>query len=54
MEVHMSVQRGFFDLDARYAALSAAGDPLEKLRALIDFEISGPRWIWLYSGLTPI
>lgn len=35
----MSVQRGFFDLDARYAALSAAGDPLETLSALIDFEI---------------
>jgi transposase, IS5 family len=28
MEVHVSVQRGFFDLDERYAALSAAGDPL--------------------------
>ena len=27
----MSEQRGFFDLDERYAALSAAGDPLEKL-----------------------
>ena len=42
MEVHVSVQRGFFDLDARYAALSAAGDPLEKLSALIDFEIFRP------------
>ena len=40
----MSGQRGFFDLDARYAVLSAAGDPLEKLGGLIDFEISGPRW----------
>lgn len=38
----MSGQRGFFDLDERYAALSAAGDPLEKLRALIDFEIFRP------------
>lgn len=38
----MSVQRGFFDLDARYAALSAAGDPLEKLSALINFEIFRP------------
>ena len=35
----MLEQRGFFDLDARYAALSAAGDPLEKLGGLIDFEI---------------
>lgn len=38
----MSGQRGFFDLDARYAALSAAGDPLEKLGGLIDFEIFRP------------
>jgi IS5 family transposase len=38
----MSVQRGFFDLDARYAALSAAGDPLEKLDRLIDFEMFRP------------
>ncbi|SMD04772.1 Transposase [Novosphingobium sp. B1] len=38
----MSVQRGFCDLDERYAALSAAGDPLEKLGALIDFEIFRP------------
>jgi hypothetical protein len=39
MEAMMSEQRGFFDLDARYAALSAAADPLEKLGGLIDFEI---------------
>lgn len=32
----------FFDLNERYAALSAAGDPLEKLVALIDFEIFRP------------
>ena len=35
----MLAQRGFFDLDARYAAVSAAGDPLEKPGGLIDFEI---------------
>ena len=35
----MSVQRGFFDLDERYAALSAAGDPLLRLGELIDFEV---------------
>jgi len=29
-------------LDERYVALSAAGDPLEKLSALIDFEIFRP------------
>ena len=32
------VQPGFFDLDERYAALSEAGDPLEQLGAVIDFE----------------
>ena len=31
-------QPGFFDLDERYAALSEAGDPLERLGAVIDFE----------------
>lgn len=35
----MSSQRGFFDLDERYQRLSAAGDPLEKLSTLIDFEM---------------
>ena len=35
----MSDQRGFFDLDERYAALSRAGDPLERLSSVIDFEI---------------
>jgi IS5 family transposase len=35
----MADQRGFFDLDDRYRALSAAGDPLERLAAAIDFEV---------------
>lgn len=35
----MADQRGFFDLDDRYAALSKAGDPLERLSALVDFEM---------------
>jgi transposase, IS5 family len=30
---------GLFDLDERYAALSAAGDPLERLAAVVDFEL---------------
>ena len=34
----MAGQPGFFDADERLAALSAAGDPLERLRAVIDFE----------------
>jgi hypothetical protein len=33
---------GFFDLDERHAALSASGDPLERLRAVVDFEIFRP------------
>ena len=35
----MAGQPGFFDLDNRYAALSEAGDPLERLSAVIDFEL---------------
>lgn len=35
----MADQRGFFDLDERYQALSAAGDPLERLAAVVDFEV---------------
>ncbi len=36
-------QLGFFDLPDRYAALSAAGDPLERLAAMVDFEaLTGP------------
>jgi IS5 family transposase len=30
---------GLFDLDERYAALSASGDPLERLAAVVDFEL---------------
>lgn len=32
------VSGGFFDVDARLAALSRAGDPLERLSAVVDFE----------------
>lgn len=35
----MAGQLGFFDLSDRYEALSAAGDPLERLSALVDFEL---------------
>jgi IS5 family transposase len=38
----MASQLGFFDVDERYAALSAAGDPLERLAAVVDFEIFRP------------
>jgi hypothetical protein len=32
-------QPGFFDLSDRYEALSAAGDPLERLASVVDFEV---------------
>jgi IS5 family transposase len=38
----MAGQLGFFDVDERYAALSAAGDPLERLSAVVDFKIFRP------------
>jgi hypothetical protein len=38
----MADQPGFFDVDERYAALSAAVDPLERLAAMVDFEIFRP------------
>jgi IS5 family transposase len=44
----MTGQRGFFDLDERYAALSKAGDPLERLAAVIDFEAFR---YWLQAAL---
>ena len=38
----MSDQPGFFDADERLRKLSAAGDPLERLRAVVDFELFRP------------
>lgn len=38
----MAGQLGFFDLEDRLAALSAAGDPLERLASAVDFEIFRP------------
>jgi len=35
-------QPGFFDQDERLRALSAAGDPLERLAAAVDFELFRP------------
>ncbi len=34
----MAGQPGFFDAEERLRALSASGDPLERLRAVVDFE----------------
>lgn len=38
----MADQAGLFDADARLRALSAAGDPLERLRSVVDFELFRP------------
>lgn len=38
----MARQAGFFDADERLRALSAAGDPLERLRSAVDFELFRP------------
>jgi transposase, IS5 family len=44
-------QPGFFDLSDRYAALSATGDPLERLAAVVDFEVfRGPLIVALKRG----
>jgi len=37
----MAGQPGFFDGEERLKALSAAGDPLERLAAVVDFEVFG-------------
>jgi IS5 family transposase len=37
---------GFFDVDERLADLSAKGDDLARVKALVDFEIFRPAW-WL-------
>ena len=48
----MAGQPGFFDLSDRYEALSAAGDPLERLSAVVDFEVfRGPLIAALRRGL---
>lgn len=36
------VQRGFFDVDERLAALSAARDPLVRLASVVDYELFRP------------
>ena len=36
------MQTGLFDLENRYASLSKTGDPLERLNAIIDWEIFCP------------
>jgi len=38
----MARQAGFFDTDERLRALSAAGDPLDRLAAAVNFELFRP------------
>lgn len=38
----MGRQIGFFDVEERLAGLSAKGDSLERLAAVIDFEVFRP------------
>ena len=38
----MGRQSGFFDIDERLKELSAKGDDLERLNAIVDFEIFRP------------
>ena len=35
----MAGQPGFFDVDERLKELSAKGDSLERLKAMVDFEL---------------
>jgi transposase len=44
----MGRQPGFFDLDERYQKLSEVGNPLTRLKELVDFEVFRPA---LASGL---
>ena len=37
-----AMQNSLFDLQNRYASLSEAGDPLERLNAVIDWELFRP------------
>jgi len=53
-------QLGFFDLSGRYEAVTV-GDPLERLAAVVDFELSrGPsvaalvRSVWSKGGHLPL
>ena len=36
------MQNSLFDLENRYASLSKTGEPLERLNAIIDWEIFRP------------
>lgn len=43
---------GFFDVDLRLADLSVKGDDRERVKALVDFEISARHWKRQFRALT--
>ena len=43
---------GLFDVDARPAEISAKDGGLERIAALVDFEVSGPSWKRRFPGET--
>jgi len=51
-EARMAGQPGLFDSGERLRALSAAGDPLEQLAAVGDFELSERSWKLRWTALT--
>ena len=48
----MAGQPGFFDADERLEALSVAGDPLERLSRVVEFEVFGEDWRRRWSART--
>ena len=47
----MAGQPGFFDFDERLGQLSSGGDPLERLSAVVDFELFH-KPLAAYSGVS--
>jgi hypothetical protein len=50
----MADQPGFFDAHERLRRLSAAGDPLERLKAVVDSSCSAPIWRRLCPAPTAV
>jgi hypothetical protein len=53
-ETPRAEQAGFWDIDERYARLSEAGDPLEKLNSVVPWEVfrkpQGPEAFGQFQG----
>ena len=50
----MRGEPGFFDVEERLKELSAKGDDLERLNAIVDFEIFGRTWSAPCRGATDL